>query len=35
MGRANGVAGFAFGGSGAWKLWKACNTFFFSLLQPA
>ena len=26
MGRANGVAGFAFGGNGARKLSKACNT---------
>ena len=36
VGRAGGAAGFAFGGNGARKLSKACNTFVFSSsLHPA
>ena len=36
MGKGGGTAGFAFGGNGARKLSKACNTFvFFSSLHPA
>ena len=30
VGRAGGAAGFAFGGNGARKFSKACNTFVFS-----
>ena len=34
--RADGTAGFAFGGNGARKLSNACNTFVLSpLLHPA
>ena len=36
VGRAGGIAGFAFGGNGARKLSKACKTFVFSSsLHPA